>query len=165
MKKLNSFLFYLLVTPAITLGAGSVLAQQTTPPTTTQNDKNPQHAKPSEMQTNSDQQKARDQSGMQNRGYMGSVPANGSHATNLIGADVKTSTNEDIGSVSDLIIDSNGKIVAIVVGVGGFLGMGEKDVAISWSNVTKTGSGDDQQLQINGTREDLQAAPKFEKRK
>lgn len=164
MKKLNSFLLYAMITPALALGAGSAFAQQSTPPKTTQNEQNPQHAKPSEQQADSALQKTREQSRMQNQSYLASAPANGSHATKLIGTDVKTSTNEDIGSVSDLIIDSNGQILAIIVGVGGFLGMGEKDVAISWSNVTKTGSGDDQQLQINGTRDDLRSAPKFEKR-
>src|SRR4051812_26499275 len=45
--------------------------------------------------------------------------------TNVIGND-----DEKIGDVSDLLFDKNGKIEAFVVGVGGFLGIGTKDVAI-----------------------------------
>lgn len=67
----------------------------------------------------------RDKLRTKNRGYMGSAPANGMQASNLIGAEFKTSSDEDVGSVSDLIIDENGQVAAIVVGVDGFLGMGE----------------------------------------
>jgi sporulation protein YlmC with PRC-barrel domain len=38
--------------------------------------------------------------------------------------------NEAIGEISDVLIDRNGKVVAVIIGVGGFLGIGEKDVAV-----------------------------------
>ncbi len=38
--------------------------------------------------------------------------------------------NETIGEISDVLIDRNGKVIAVIVGVGGFLGIGEKDVAV-----------------------------------
>ena len=98
---------------------------------------------------------------MQNRGYISSAPANGTQASNLIGAGVTTTGGENVGPVSDLIIDQHGQIVAIIVGVGGFLGMGEKDVAIGWDDVTRSGTSDEQELQIDVTREDLRPAPEF----
>jgi pyruvate/2-oxoglutarate dehydrogenase complex dihydrolipoamide acyltransferase (E2) component len=49
----------------------------------------------------------------------------------LIGADVWGAENESIGNVDDLLIDENGDVIAIVVGIGGFLGIGTRDVAIS----------------------------------
>ncbi len=49
----------------------------------------------------------------------------------LMGARVVGAGNENIGEVDDLLLDRNGQVVAIVVGVGGFLGIGEKDVAIA----------------------------------
>ncbi len=67
-----------------------------------------------------------------------------------------------MGSVSDLLIDENGQVVAIVVGVGGFLGMGEKNVAIGWDDVKTSGSADEQELRIDATREELSSAPAFE---
>lgn len=63
--------------------------------------------------------------------------------------------------MSDLIIDKDGQVVAVVVGVGGFLGMGEKNVAIPWDDVTKSGTAEEQELRIDATREELQSAPEF----
>ena len=86
------------------------------------------------------------------------------HASHLIGADVQTANNEDIGDVSDLIIGSDGQVMAIVVSVGGFLGMGEKDVAIGWDHVKRSGTADDVELRVDVTRDELKAAPGFAKR-
>lgn len=163
MKKLHSFAFYALITPAMTLGAGSLLAQQTTDldsePQSTQPDKD---AGQSDSHAATDTRNASDESRMHKRGYMASSPANAMQMSTLIGAEVKTASDENVGSVSDLIIDKNGQVVAIVVGVGGFLGMGEKDVAIGWGHVTKSDTGDEQELQVDVTREDLRSAPEFE---
>src|SRR5262252_9073735 len=49
---------------------------------------------------------------------------------NLIGKSVVNADNESIGNVNDLVTDQNGKLIAIVVGAGGFLGIGEQDGAI-----------------------------------
>lgn len=163
MKKLNSIIFYTLITPAITLGAGSVLAQQTNDKLAQTNQSTPRTMK-ADTYKDTERKNMPAESGMHNRGYLNALPANGMHASNLIGADIKTSRNEDLGSVKDLIIDGNGQVVAVVVSVGGFLGMGEKDVAIGWGNVTKSGNADDRQLRLDVTRENLTAAPKFVKR-
>src|SRR5215211_5861186 len=53
----------------------------------------------------------------------------------LMGIDVYGSDNQKIGDVDDVILDKQGKIQAIVVGIGGFLGIGEKDVAIPFEQV------------------------------
>jgi len=49
----------------------------------------------------------------------------------LMNANVRGADNENIGTVSDLVLDRDGQIVAVVVGVGGFLGIGQKNVAIA----------------------------------
>lgn len=49
----------------------------------------------------------------------------------LMGARVVGAGDENIGEVDDLLLDRNGQVMAVVVGVGGFLGLGEKDVAIA----------------------------------
>ncbi|MCH8536915.1 MAG: PRC-barrel domain-containing protein [Alkalimonas sp.] len=165
MKKLHSYVFYALVTPAITLGASSVMAEQSTSPKKSQYEQNTQQAaKQSDLQKKTDRHNSRSEPRSQNRGHIDVAPHNGSHASNLIGTDVRTNDNEDIGSVDDLIIDDDGLVVAIVVSVGGFLGIGQKDVAIGWDNITKSGTGDNQELRVDMTRADLEAAPKFEKR-
>ncbi|RUO20402.1 hypothetical protein CWE08_08000 [Aliidiomarina iranensis] len=159
MNKLHTFAFYALVTPALTLSAGSVLAQYTgnldggrlqlTAPIS-------QSAK-----SNVNQQRQAAKATANHHSYLNSVPVNGMHASSLMGMDVYTNDNEDIGSVDDLIIDANGQVVAIVVGVGGFLGMGEKDVAIGWGNVTRTVTTDEVKLRVDVTRDALKAAPEF----
>jgi PRC-barrel domain len=57
----------------------------------------------------------------------------------VIGLNVYNDQNEKIGSIKDLMLDKSGNIASAVIGVGGFLGMGERDVAVKfadlkWSN-------------------------------
>jgi sporulation protein YlmC with PRC-barrel domain len=57
----------------------------------------------------------------------------------IIGLNVYNDQNEKIGSIKDLMVDKSGNIASAVIGVGGFLGMGERDVAVKfadlkWSN-------------------------------
>ena len=52
-------------------------------------------------------------------------------ASKLMGLDVYNEANEKLGDVNELILDKNGKVGAVVIGVGGFLGMGEHDIAVS----------------------------------
>lgn len=61
----------------------------------------------------------------------------GAHlGSKIIGADVYSTAGEKVGDVNDLILDGTGKITGVVVGVGGFLGVGEKNVALAWDAVT-----------------------------
>jgi sporulation protein YlmC with PRC-barrel domain len=52
-------------------------------------------------------------------------------ASKLMGLDVYNEGNEKLGDINELILDKNGKVNAVVIGVGGFLGMGEHDIAVS----------------------------------
>ena len=52
-------------------------------------------------------------------------------ASKLMGLDVYNENNEKLGDVNEIILDKSGKVTAVVIGVGGFLGMGEHDVAVS----------------------------------
>lgn len=53
----------------------------------------------------------------------------------LVGLDVYNAANESIGDIKDVIIDSNGNADMVVIGVGGFLGMGEHNVGLAWNQV------------------------------
>jgi hypothetical protein len=53
----------------------------------------------------------------------------------LIGTNVYDPQNEKIGDIKQLMIDKDGKVDMVVIGVGGFLGMGEHDVAVKWSEL------------------------------
>ncbi|MCK1295366.1 sporulation protein YlmC with PRC-barrel domain [Bradyrhizobium sp. GM2.2] len=52
-------------------------------------------------------------------------------ASKLMGLNVYNEANEKLGDVNELLVDKNGKINAVVIGIGGFLGMGEHDIAVS----------------------------------
>lgn len=85
-------------------------------------------------------------------------------ANDYIGKQIYNSGDESIGKVNDLIMEENGGIVAAVVGVGGFLGIGAKDVALPMSKVTMTrdaANNNDVRLTTTETAEALQSAPEF----
>jgi sporulation protein YlmC with PRC-barrel domain len=61
-------------------------------------------------------------------------------ASKLIGTTVVSANNESIGDVNDVIVDRNGQAMAVIIGVGGFLGIGEKDVAVPFKQLEFTTS-------------------------
>ena len=56
-------------------------------------------------------------------------------ARKMIGLNVYNNDNEKIGDIAELIIDRNGKVEAVVVEAGGFLGIGERDVAVPYGEI------------------------------
>ena len=56
-------------------------------------------------------------------------------SSKLIGVNVYNNANEKLGDINELIVDKNGKIENVVIGVGGFLGVGEHDVAVSFDKL------------------------------
>lgn len=67
--------------------------------------------------------------------FMTQMQANQMTASDLIGTRVVSANNESIGDINDVIVDRNGQVMAAVVGVGGFLGIGEKDVAVPFNSL------------------------------
>ncbi|WP_262027468.1 PRC-barrel domain-containing protein [Microvirga sp. Mcv34] len=67
--------------------------------------------------------------------FMTQMQANQIMASDLIGTRVVSANNESIGDVNDVILDRNGQVMAAVVGVGGFLGIGEKNVAVPFDSL------------------------------
>ncbi|WP_119271492.1 PRC-barrel domain-containing protein [Taklimakanibacter deserti] len=71
---------------------------------------------------------------------------------------------DDIGEINDVILGRNGEVEAVVVGVGGFLGMGEKDVAVAMRDFKFVKKGDDENdyfLVINTNKQMLTDAPAY----
>jgi sporulation protein YlmC with PRC-barrel domain len=86
-------------------------------------------------------------------------------ASTLMGASVYNSAGkdgQDIGNVDDLVIDKDGKIVSVVVGVGGFLGIGSKDVAIDYSQVKWEQGNGSWWIIVPTTTDQLKALPDFD---
>jgi len=56
-------------------------------------------------------------------------------SSKLIGTNVYNDQNEKIGSIKELMVDKTGNLESAVIGVGGFLGVGERDVAVKFSDL------------------------------
>lgn len=87
-------------------------------------------------------------------------------ASKFRGTDVIGSDNQKIGSVNDILFDKDGKIEAYVISVGGFLGMGSKDVALAPSSFQVV-AGDkskyeSDKLKISMSSDQLKQAANFE---
>ncbi len=85
----------------------------------------------------------------------------------LIGATVRNQANESVGKVEDVYVDNAGAIKTVVVSVGGFLGVGTKDVAVKWSDLKFTRDGRSLAIMTNWTKDSLKAMPdyKYERRR
>lgn len=86
-------------------------------------------------------------------------------ANEFIGKTVYTTANENVGEINDLVFGTDGKIVGVVIGVGGFLGIGEKDVLVSLESIrmTKADGSDTVQLVVDANKEALENAPGFDR--
>jgi sporulation protein YlmC with PRC-barrel domain len=97
-------------------------------------------------------------------------------ASKLIGVNIYNEQNDKIGDISDIILDSSGKIDGVIVGVGGFLGMGEHYVKMTMDKIkfsneagkTTTGSTSSGSKQwypdrgvVNANKDQLKAMPEF----
>ncbi len=80
-------------------------------------------------------------------------------AEKLIGTSVYNADGQEVGSVEDIVFDKDGKIVGVVLKVGGLLGMGGKSVGIAWDEVMM--SPDQQILEIGYSEDQLEVAPDF----
>ena len=84
-------------------------------------------------------------------------------ASALLNENVVNANNETIGDINDVMLDRNGKVASVIVGVGGFLGMGEKDVALNFDQLKFTNNGKDLVVTSDATKDTLQAAPAYKK--
>ena len=86
-------------------------------------------------------------------------------ADKLDDATVYGLNNESVGEIDELILSQDGKIERVVLEVGGFLGIGEREVAIPFDRMTilrSDASLDDFRIYIDSTQERLEALPEYE---
>jgi len=81
----------------------------------------------------------------------------------VVGLDIYKNENKDIGQIKDIALNPNGRSQAYIVSVGGFLGMGERYVAVNPSvvKVTYDDHGKKWHATMNATVEQLKSAPEF----
>lgn len=80
-------------------------------------------------------------------------------ADTLVGKNLKDNSGETIGEIESVIIDETGKVTAVIVGVGGFLGIGDREVAVDWNDLQIGQNGDEIQTAL--TKDDLKALPEY----
>lgn len=91
--------------------------------------------------------------------------ADGYLASNIIGETVYNGTSDDaqnIGSVQDVVMTKDGAAESVIVGVGGFLGIGAKAVAIPFDKIDWAERDGDRWIVVSSTKEELQALPEFD---
>lgn len=70
--------------------------------------------------------------------------------------------HDNIGDVGNLVLNNDGRVHQVVLGVGGFLGVGEKSVAVDWADVTWMRDSNGKLFGIvHRTKQQLKAAPRF----
>jgi hypothetical protein len=83
-------------------------------------------------------------------------------ASTIIGKPAVNSQDESIGDINDLVTDRSGKILAALIGVGGFLGLGEKDVAVRFEDLNLTrDENNNVKVVLNISKETLASAPDY----
>jgi sporulation protein YlmC with PRC-barrel domain len=94
-------------------------------------------------------------------GLMTSIPANSRTVTDWYKQNVYDQKDQKLGEIMDLLVNQSGQIEAAMVGVGGFLGAGEKDVAVSFNAIKPTKRNDKTYLTLDTTKDALNNAPGF----
>lgn len=106
--------------------------------------------------------------GQSENGYLATLAMNQHLSNDIVGDNVYSGPGDDaeqIGSINDLVIDGEGRVAAFVVGVGGFLGIGQKNVGVPFDNIAMTTQAEGEpRASLAATRDDLTNAPSFEAR-
>jgi sporulation protein YlmC with PRC-barrel domain len=92
---------------------------------------------------------------------LNSVPRDSTTVTDWYKQSVYDPSNNKIGEVMDVLMAPDGHATAMIVGVGGFLGAGEKDVAVPFTAVKHTTRDNKVYLTMDTTKDALKSAPGF----
>lgn len=77
----------------------------------------------------------------------------------LIGTNIKNGAGDTIDEVKSVVVSSTGKISDVIVSVGGLLGVGDREVALSWNDLTVMDEG--KKVTSNMTKDQLKALPEY----
>ncbi len=81
-------------------------------------------------------------------------------ASKLIGSSVTNMQDQSVGTIDDVVLDNDGKIVSVLVSVGGFLGLGEKRVAVAFKELLISRAEDgDPIVKVTLSKQSLETAP------
>jgi PRC-barrel domain len=78
----------------------------------------------------------------------------------VLGREVRSVADENMGRIVDIIVDRSGQVRAAVIDFGGFLGVGNRKIAVDWS-VLRFGSGEKSRVVVDLKRAQVKAAPEY----
>lgn len=79
----------------------------------------------------------------------------------LIGADLVNTVNDKLGDVDEVLVTTDGRVNAVVVSMGGVLGLGERKVVVPWERLRFSSQGKDLVVKTDISRETLNAMPEY----
>ncbi|TWC06187.1 PRC-barrel domain protein [Bradyrhizobium macuxiense] len=83
-------------------------------------------------------------------------------AHGILGRDVRSSANEDMGRIVDVIVDRDGKVRAAVIDFGGFLGVGSRKIVVDWNALRFAGvSSKSDSITLDLNKQQVSAAPEY----
>ena len=92
---------------------------------------------------------------------MTAVPTSSKTVSDWYKQDIYDPSTTKIGKIDDVLVSAGGQVNALIVGVGGFLGAGEKDVAVPLSAVKQITKDNKTYLTMDTTKDALKSAPGF----
>ncbi|MGJ8624705.1 MAG: PRC-barrel domain-containing protein [Yoonia sp.] len=117
-----------------------------------------------EMETDMDASESALATPMNERDGFMTVSSDDLNTEDLTGARVYGSNDEDVGEISELLVTDEGKLDRAIIDVGGFIGLGEKSVAVAMDELQflREDDGDDIRVYIDATQDALEAMPEYE---
>jgi hypothetical protein len=84
----------------------------------------------------------------------------------ILGREVLSAANENMGRIADVIVDRGGQVRAAIVDFGGFLGVGSRKIAVDWNALHFPPPGQsDAKITLELTRDQVKAAPEYQEGK
>jgi hypothetical protein len=81
----------------------------------------------------------------------------------ILGREVRSAANEDMGRIVDVLVDRTGQVRAAIIDFGGFLGVGSRKIAVDWNALHFPAPGKpDQFISLELTRDQVKAAPEYQ---
>jgi PRC-barrel domain len=85
----------------------------------------------------------------------------GEQVDGILGKKVRSRAGEDMGRIVDVLVDRSARVRAAVIDFGGFLGVGNRQIAVAWSAIRFSGQGKPDILIVDFTRDQLRVAPVY----
>jgi hypothetical protein len=85
-------------------------------------------------------------------------------AQSVLGREVRSSANENMGRIVDVVVDREGRVLAAVIDFGGFLGVGSRKIAVDWNALRFDLDEKRELVTLELTRDQVKAAPEYKEK-